>query len=50
MSETSIATLGTLRKAVEAGRVPRRSVQQEVRDNLIARLRAGTPQIGRAHV
>ena len=43
MSETSIATLGTLRKAVEAGRVPRRSVQQEVRDNLIARLRAGTP-------
>jgi magnesium chelatase subunit I len=43
MSETSIATLGTLRKAVEAGRVPHRSVQQEVRDNLIARLRAGTP-------
>src|SRR5687767_783335 len=43
MSDTSIATLGALRKAVDAGRVPRRSVQQEVRDNLIAYLRAGTP-------
>src|SRR5262245_24693934 len=43
MSDTSIATLGALRKAVDAGRVPHRSVQQEVRDNLIVRLRAGTP-------
>ena len=42
MSDTSIATLGALRKAVDAGRVPHRSVQQEVRDNLIAHLRAGT--------
>jgi magnesium chelatase subunit I len=41
MSDTSIATLGALRKAVDAGRVPHRSVQQEVRDNLIAKLRAG---------
>ena len=38
MSDTSIATLGALRKAVDAGRVPHRSVQQEVRDNLIAHL------------
>jgi len=42
MSDTSIATLGALRKAVDAGRVRHRSVQQEVRDNLIAHLRAGT--------
>jgi len=42
MSDTSIATLGALRKAVDAGRVPHRSVQQEVRDNLIAHLARGT--------
>src|SRR5688572_15368061 len=41
MPDTSIATLGVLRSAVDAGRVPRRPVQQEVRDNLIVRLRAG---------
>src|SRR5215467_8436504 len=34
-------TLGELRKNVEAGRVARRSVKTEVRDNLIAKLRAG---------
>jgi len=34
-------TLGELRKDVEAGRVARRSVKSEVRDNLIAKLRAG---------
>jgi magnesium chelatase subunit I len=34
-------TLGELRKNVEAGRVARRSVKSEVRDNLIAKLRAG---------
>jgi magnesium chelatase subunit I len=36
-------TLGALREAVAAGRVPRRSVRDELRDNLVARLRAGTP-------
>src|SRR5579859_6997631 len=34
-------TLGELRKDVEARRVARRSVKSEVRDNLIAKLRAG---------
>jgi magnesium chelatase subunit I len=36
-----VTTLGELRKDVEAGRVARRSVKSEVRDNLIAKLRAG---------
>src|SRR5437763_15439436 len=36
-----VATLGALRKDVEAGRVARRSVKSEVRDNLIRKLRAG---------
>src|SRR5688572_23231411 len=36
-----IATLGELRKAVSAGSIPRRSVHEEVRDNLIRKLRAG---------
>ncbi|HEX4567732.1 MAG TPA: hypothetical protein VH138_13935 [Vicinamibacterales bacterium] len=34
-------TLGELRKDVDTGRVTRRSVKSEVRDNLIAKLRAG---------
>src|SRR5437762_5479316 len=34
-------SLGALRKDVEAGRVARRSVKSEVRDNLIRKLRAG---------
>src|SRR5215831_2102582 len=34
-------TLGTLRKEVEAGRLARRSVKSEIRDNLIKKLRAG---------
>jgi magnesium chelatase subunit I len=34
-------TLGALRKDVEAGRVPRRPVKSEIRDNLIQKLRAG---------
>ncbi len=37
----AITTLGELRRAIDAGTVRRRSVHQEVRDNLIARLRAG---------
>ena len=35
------STLGELRAAVAAGRVRRRSVRDEVRENLVARLRAG---------
>jgi magnesium chelatase subunit I len=34
-------TLGALRKEVEAGRLARRSVKSEIRDNLIRKLRAG---------
>ena len=34
-------TLGALRKDVEAGRLARRSVKSEIRDNLIRKLRAG---------
>ncbi len=34
-------TLGALRREVEAGRVARRSVKSEIRDNLIRKLRAG---------
>ena len=36
-----VSTLGALKAAVASGAVARRSVQQEVRDNLIARLRGG---------
>ncbi|HUL72935.1 MAG TPA: sigma 54-interacting transcriptional regulator [Vicinamibacterales bacterium] len=36
-------TLGALREAVASGRVPHRSIKDELRANLIARLRAGTP-------
>src|ERR1041384_5485966 len=39
----AISTLGELRRAVEAGTVPRRSVHQEVRENLIQALRGGGP-------
>src|SRR5213592_1204229 len=35
------STLGALRKEVEAGRLVRRSVKSEIRDNLIRKLRAG---------
>ena len=35
------ATLGTLKKAIASGAVRRRSVKDEVRDNLIVKLRAG---------
>src|SRR5687767_370483 len=38
---STISTLGELRRAVDSGAVPRRSVHQEVRDNLIQKLRAG---------
>ena len=37
------STLGALREAVRAGRVPHRSVKDEMRQNLIAHLRNGHP-------
>ena len=44
MSRTSsITTLGALRQAVDRGDVARRPVQEEVRDNLIRKLRDGGP-------
>src|SRR3970040_740797 len=41
MSNPMAATLGELRRAVESGKVRRRSVHEEVRQNLIRKLRAG---------
>ena len=35
--------LGDLRRAVGAGQLPNRSVKRELRDNLIEKIRAGTP-------
>ncbi len=43
MTRHTIETRGDLRQAVAAGLVPYRSVQQEVRENLIGRLRKGSP-------
>ena len=40
---SAISTLGDLRRAVDAGRVPHRSVHQEVRENLIDKLRRNEP-------
>ena len=36
-------TLGSLRRAVDKGKIPRRSVKQELRDNLMRRLQSGEP-------
>ena len=36
-------SLGSLRRALDAGQIPRRSVRDELRDNLIVKLRAGAP-------
>jgi magnesium chelatase subunit I len=41
MPNPKATTVGELRKAIEKGEVPRRSVHEEVRQNLIAKLRAG---------
>jgi magnesium chelatase subunit I len=41
MSKRSISTLGVLRQAVERGEVAHRTVQEEVRENLIQALRGG---------
>src|SRR6185503_2620456 len=38
---SGISTVGDLRRAIADGKVPRRDVHQEVRDNLIRKLRAG---------
>src|SRR5215212_5263840 len=43
MSPARPQTLGQLRAAVDAGQVKRRPVRDEVRENLVARLRAGEP-------
>jgi magnesium chelatase subunit I len=43
MGNSKVSTLGELRRAVDSGAVPHRSVRDEVRQNLIAKLRAGTP-------
>src|SRR6476659_4265482 len=40
---TGISTVGDLRRAIDDGVVPRRSVHQEVRENLITKLRSGEP-------
>ena len=42
MPNSKATTVGELRRAVESGSVPHRSVHEEVRQNLIAKLRAGT--------
>ena len=40
---TGISTVGDLRRAIADGSMPRRSVHQEVRENLIRKLRSGEP-------
>jgi magnesium chelatase subunit I len=37
------STLGALRQAVAAGKIPRRPVRSELRDNLMVRMRSGGP-------
>ena len=43
MVRVEVSTVGELRRAVKAGSVPHRTVHEEVRENLITRLRAGGP-------
>jgi magnesium chelatase subunit I len=43
MASSFPTTLGALRHAVDAGRIPHRSVRSEIRENLMARLKAGGP-------
>src|SRR5690242_13618447 len=43
MSSAGISTLGDLRRAVARGDVRHRSVHQEIRDNLITKLRSSEP-------
>ena len=49
MASARPSTLGELRAAVDAGRVKRRPVRDEVRENLVARLRAGQAALPRHH-
>ena len=41
MVNSQVTTVGDLRRAIERGAVPRRSVHEEVRQNLVLKLRAG---------
>src|ERR687892_1860347 len=41
MARPQVSTVGDLRRAVESGAVSHRSVREEVRENLIRKLRAG---------
>jgi magnesium chelatase subunit I len=41
LNASAISTVGALRRGVESGAVPRRTVHEEVRQNLIRKLRAG---------
>ena len=41
MVRPQVSTSGELRRAVKAGKVPHRTVHEEVRENLITKLRAG---------
>jgi magnesium chelatase subunit I len=41
MPNSKVNTVGDLRKAIESGEVPHRSVHEEVRQNLMRKLRAG---------
>ena len=43
MSSPQASTLGALRKDVDARRVPRRPVKNEIRGNLIRKLRTSEP-------
>jgi magnesium chelatase subunit I len=43
MVRAEVSTVGELRRAVKGGSVPRRAVHEEVRENLITRLRTGGP-------
>ena len=41
MPNSRVTTLDDLRRTIDSGDVPRRSVHEEVRQNLIRKLRAG---------
>ena len=43
MPDSALTTVGDLRRAIDSGHVRRRSVHEEVRQNLILKLRAGEP-------
>jgi magnesium chelatase subunit I len=43
MARPQVSTVGELRQAVDRGDVPRRTVHEEVRENLIRKLRGGKP-------